>query len=247
MGIKIGYLTDIHLRRAVPGTSPIEIRHCRAMPERLPEALDRLRGAAPDIILCTGDVLDLPEEPGASSDLRFARQLFDDCGAPYLVLPGNHDPFPDDFYRVFPTPQKRLAIEDCELISFYEDACFDGELASRRSEQSLQAMREHLVGAKHRPTFTLLLQHYVIYPDHSQGYPHNYQNDADIRRVMEGSNRPLFSISGHYHPGIPLTQHKGVTYFAGRAFCEAPYPFYLIGVTADGIFVQQLQLEEAEQ
>jgi 3',5'-cyclic AMP phosphodiesterase CpdA len=247
VGIKIGYLTDIHLRRAVPGTSPIEIRHCRAMPERLPVALDRLRSAAPDIIVCTGDVLDVAEGPGALSDLRFARQLFDDCGVPYLVLPGNHDPFPDAFYEVFPTPQKRLAIEDCELISFYEDACFEGELASRRSEQSLQTMHELLVASGHGPTFTLLLQHYVIYPDHSQGYPHNYQNDADIRRVLEGSKRRLFSISGHIHPGIPLTRHNGVTYFAGRAFCQPPYPFYLIDVAADEILVQELQLEEAEQ
>ena len=247
MGMTVGYLTDIHLRKEVPGTSIMEARHCREMAELLPRALARMCRESPDMIVCTGDVVDVATGPGAAQDLRLCKKFFDDCGIPYIVLPGNHDPLPDDFYRIFPAPQKRLLLNNCELISFHEDACFNGEESSKRSERSLHAMEDLLIGANLRPEATLLFQHYVIYPDHNEGFPHNYQNDDDIRIILERSDRRLVSISGHYHPGIPMTKKNGVSYFAGRAFCEPPYTCYIIRTSGGQTTIEGLELGKAAQ
>ena len=117
MGIRIGYLTDVHLRKHVLGTSSIEKRHCREMAELLPRALNRIARESPDVVVCTGDLLDVPAGPGVVQDLQFCKEVFDDCGFPYLVLPGNHDPLPHDFYQVFPKPQRNVMINASELIS----------------------------------------------------------------------------------------------------------------------------------
>lgn len=215
------------------------------MVELLPEALEALRQHSPNLIVCTGDLVDIPERPWVFEDLRFIRQQFADCGVPYLVLPGNHDPFPKDFYRLFPGPQKAQTVNGCMLVSFHEDACLEGEQASRRSDQSLDEMEELLMPADHHPEVTALFQHYVIYPDHSEGYPHNYRNAAEIRRIVEQSEHNILSISGHYHPGIPLVQENGVSYFAGRAFCEAPYTCYLIEASASGITIEPIEMRKA--
>ncbi|MCK5157240.1 MAG: metallophosphoesterase [Spirochaetales bacterium] len=241
MGIRIGYLTDIHLRKEVSGTSIIETRHCRKMAGLLPSALARMCRESPDMIVCTGDVLDVSTGPGVDQDLRLCKKFFDDCGTPYVVLPGNHDPLPDDFYRVFPVPEKRLLLNNCELIFFHEDACFNGEQSSKRSERSLHTMADILMRAKCCEEATLLFQHYVIYPDRNEGYPHNYQNDDEIRSILEQSDRQLLSISGHYHSGIPMMQKNNVSYFAGRAFCEKPYSCYIINASEHGIFIEELE------
>lgn len=215
------------------------------MAKLLPDALARICRESPDMIVCTGDVVDIPTGSGVIQDLRFCKNLFDDCAIPYLVLPGNHDPLPDEFFRIFPKPHKTVMLNKCQLISFHEDGCFNGEQSSRRSDQSLKTMGDLLLRANWCPEITLLFQHYVIYPDHSIGYPHNYQNDGDIRRILEQSDQPLLSISGHYHPGIPMTQKNGVSYFAGRAFCEAPHICYIINASGSGITIEELKMGKA--
>jgi hypothetical protein len=215
------------------------------MAELLPEALEVLRQRSPDLIVCTGDLVDIPEGPGVFEDLRFIRQQFGNCGVPYLVLPGNHDPLPDDFYRAFPRPQKALEVNGCTLVSFHEDACLAGEQACRRSDQSLSEMEDLLIDADGIPEATILFQHYVIYPDHSEGYPYNYQNDGEIRRILEQSNQNILSISGHYHLGIQLVHENGVSYFAGCAFCEAPYTCYLIEASGEGSSIEPIEMRKA--
>lgn len=244
---KIGYLTDIHLRKEVHGTSAITTRHCRKMAELLPLCLAGMCRESVDMIVCTGDVVDCPSQPEVIQDLKFCKKLFDDCCVPYTVLPGNHDPLPDDFYRIFPKPDKKVMLNNCELITFYEDACFNGEPASRRSKRSLHEMKEFLIQTECSAEATVLLQHYVVYPEHNETYPHNYQNDGEIRNIMERSNRLLFSISGHYHPGIPMTQKNGVSYFAGRAFCEEPYAFYIISFSRNETFIEEREIKEGLQ
>ena len=61
---------------------------------------------------------------------------------------------------------------------------------------------------------------------------------------MERSERTILSVSGHYHPGITLTEHRGVHYFAGRAFCEAPHAYYVIEIEGAALAIQSAQLPE---
>ena len=228
--VRIGYLTDIHLRDAVPGDSSISRRRTREMARLLPLCLDRLSKQGVDLVLCTGDLIDDPAHPLAVKDLETMGELFHHCGMPCVLIPGNHDPRPESFYRMLPRPERRLRIGGCELVSFYSDACEQGEDACTRADGEMGVLHAVCRDAAPVSGITVIAQHYVIYPDHNEGYPHNYRNDAAIRQEMEGANRPILSISGHYHPGIPLTEHRGVRYFAGRAFCEAPHMAYVIEI-----------------
>jgi hypothetical protein len=218
------------------------------MAELLPRAINRIVRESPDVIVCTGDLLDVPAGPGVVQDLKFCKEVFDDCGFPYLILPGNHDPLPHDFYQVFPKPLRNVKINTSELISFHQDACFDGEQASTRGEQSLREMEELLGRSNGCREVTVLIQHYVIYPDlNNAGYPYNYQNAGAIRAILEQSNRQILSISGHYHPGIPLQQKNCVSYFIGRALCEAPYTCYMIDAARNGFLIEELALGKERQ
>ncbi len=105
-------------------------------------------------------------------------------------------------------------------------------------------LRSQVIGSPPPAGLTIIAQHYVIYPEYNQGYPHNYQNDAAIRQVMARSPHTILSISGHYHHGIPLTRHDGVCYFGGQAFCESPYPYYIISVEGTEFSIQDCQMLE---
>lgn len=238
--MRIGYLTDIHLREAVPGSSPIARRLSRQMTEMVPRCLDRLCEQGVDLVLCTGDLIDDPAHPLALEDLRMVRDMFERCKMPTMLIPGNHDPRPDLFYRIVPEPDRGrkdrgLRISGCEVILFHRDACTEGEEACTRSDDEMAVLEGVCLDAPSGAGMAIIAQHYVVYPDHNEGYPHNYRNDAAIRQLMEQSRRPILSISGHYHPGIPLIEHRGVRYFAGGAFCEAPHPYYVIEIGAGSI------------
>jgi hypothetical protein len=126
------------------------------------------------------------------------------------------------------------------VVSFGDDACPEGEIRAIRTEETLRFMRDTLGHQPPDVTLTLLAQHYVLFPEHTgAGYPHNYANDAAIRDTMEQSPRRLVALSGHCHPGHPLTEHRGVTYFTGRALCERPYPFYVLHIEGPALRVEE--------
>lgn len=240
--MRIGYFTDIHLRRAVPGTSEILKRRCRQMPEVLQRCLERLKSEGVALIICSGDCVDEPDHPEAATDLATVHDIIEAISVPAIVIPGNHDSYPDEFYRIFRKPDKSMISENCRFITFYEDICIAGELDSRRGETSLKTMHDLLSENSPDVKHTILIQHYLIYPDLSD--PYNYQNAAEIRAIMETSPRKIFSISGHYHRGISPTVHNGVTYFCGKAICEDPFPYYIIDTDGDEISMQEFLVEE---
>lgn len=244
--MRIGYLTDIHLRDAVPGTSSIASRRCREMVDLLPECLGRLCACGVDLVLCTGDVVDDPADPRALDDLSLARELFDRCGVPYLVIPGNHDPIPEVFYQAFTRPERRQQLGDHELIVFADDVCVEGEEASARSTAELHIL-DQMLSSSAPAGVTLITQHYLVYPERNEGYPHNYRNDAAIRQVMArpvAMGRTILSLSGHYHPGVAPVEWEGVWYLVGRAFCEAPHPYAIITLEENTFKVEERTLTE---
>jgi hypothetical protein len=92
----------------------------------------------------------------------------------------------------------------------------------------------------------VVAQHYLIYPERNEGYPHNYRNDGAIREAMVQSaaitGRAILSISGHYHPGVAPTESDGVSYLVGRAFCEAPYGYAIITLEGRAFRVEEYDL-----
>lgn len=238
--MRIGYSTDLHYRGAVPGTSPIAKRECRRVLGLLETCLADLSRRGVDLLICTGDLVDDPEHPAAPEDLAALRKVIEATGLPSILLPGNHDPAPEAFYRVFDRPTAVIQADGGQIVSFCDDVVEEGSLASTRADSALAQMRSSL--GQPSPGWTLALQHYLIYPDRNEGYPHNYANAAAIRAIMEASPRALVSVSGHFHPGCEATRHNGVTYLCGGAFCEAPHPYYVIEIETAGASVQAFRL-----
>jgi predicted MPP superfamily phosphohydrolase len=247
--MRIGYLTDIHLRDAVPGTSRIARRRCREMRALLPACLDRMSAHEVDLVLCTGDVVDDPDDPRAGQDLELVRKLFEQHGLQYIVVPGNHDPVPEIFYRVFPRPPRRQSVDENELVVFVDDVCVAGEDACTRSSEEMRALEQTLSASLTPAGVTIAAQHYLIYPPRNEEYPHNYRNDVAIHKVMAQSaaltGRTILSISGHYHPGVAPIECDGVWYLIGRAFCEAPHGYAIITLERGGFDVDQRDLATA--
>lgn len=243
--MKIGYFTDLHFRNAVPGTSECPERMSRRIKEILGRCLKNLRKEGVDLIICTGDLVDDPRHPEVEKDLRTLRDMLGGVPIPSIIIPGNHDPAPEAFYLIFTQPRKAMKIEDCEFITFFEDFFQEGELTFRRSDASLVTMHNLLNESPSDVKHTFCLQHYLIYPEHDEEYPYNYENDSVIRELMEASPRKILSISGHYHVGFRITRHNEVSYFCGKAMCEHPFPYYILDTGGDEIIIQEFQCLEA--
>ena len=95
------------MRRALPGSANKPERLSRQMPDRLRDLAGRLDDLGIDLVLVTGDLLDVPDEyidgslsdpaeraemtAQAEADYREFKDLMDAMGKPYVLIPGNHD------------------------------------------------------------------------------------------------------------------------------------------------------------
>lgn len=225
--LKIGYFTDSHLRENVPGTSKSVRRMCRQMKTRLEECVELWRAEHVDLIIGTGDLIDDATQPETPEDLALIRSTLDQLKVPKIIIAGNHDPYPGVFYEVFDRPSFLTVMGRYQFVSFLDHPMPHSE-ASERPSESMQRMEKALSYNPENIDLTITLQHYEVYPEFTGGYPYNYTNATAIREAMEKSKTKVVSISGHYHKGIPVTEHNGVTYFAGKALCEEPFPCYTI-------------------
>jgi histidinol phosphatase-like PHP family hydrolase len=168
------------------------------------------------------------------AELRRLRLLVDRLDAPVLALPGNHDPEPDRFYRVFPKPPPAADIAGLRLLSFL-DAEEPGYNAYR-SPADLQRLRAE---ANRSADSTLVsLQHVPLFPPGLHSCPYNYTNADDIIAANRAAGVSLV-ISGHYHRGLPLFEHDGIHYLTAPALCEAPFRFLVVDIDGDTIAARE--------
>lgn len=257
--MKIGYFTDPHLRENVPGTSTVARRMSRLMKTRLEECVETFRREKVDLVVCTGDIVDDETHPSVPEDLALIRNVLvsgfpmrsnpetPKLNVPIIMIPGNHDPYPGVFYEVFERPEFLMVMGlprsfrgRYQILTFV-DYCEPGEKASERDRDSMVRMEKALSYKPEAIDRTITLQHYVIYPEGLKGYPYNYKNATAIREVMEKSETKVLSISGHYHRGLGPTEHNGVTYFAGKALCEEPFPCYVIELEGKDVRVREIR------
>jgi DNA repair exonuclease SbcCD nuclease subunit len=247
--MRLALVTDLHYRGAVPGTSRLAKRESRRALDLLDQVIARCGAARVDLLVCAGDCVDTHDDPNVFRDLETLRDHFAAAPFPTIVIPGNHDPVPDAFYRVLPRPPRIARFGsrgEVEVITFYDDHVEEGVQQSSRRPELLAFMREHLAANPPDVLHTVCIQHFVVHPPHTgTGYAHPYANDAEIRAVLETSPRRLLVLSGHNHAGHALSVHNGVTYLTAQALCERPYFYYLIDLNGPTSSVQQLALEDA--
>lgn len=241
--MKIGFVTDLHYREAVPGDAPNPKRESRRVGTLLLRCLQHLQDAGAELVLVAGDNVDSPlDDPRLNADLVSLRDMLSASGIPFVIIPGNHDPDPEAFYRVLPMPPRAFRLGDCEIITFCDDM-FDRQMkCASRQTGVLNEMRGLLSSVPSSIRHTILLQHYVLHPEqehHGSDYRYNYLNDGEIRTILEASPRKILSLSGHLHRGHPLVTHNGVSYLVGRALCEHPFPYHMLHTRAEKIDIQE--------
>jgi len=248
---RIAHLSDFHFRRSLPGTSSIAARRSRG--GMVEAVLARLAERPPDLLVITGDLLDVPmflleavprgfSMPGgvdpwreaALADYRYLRERLEATGIPYRVVPGNHDD-PEAFAAVFADQEPDFRFRGHRVLSFLDHEQ-EGN-APRRLTPSRDRFEDALADAD--PTPQIHLQHYLLHPVMEGGYPYHYPEHAALRREIASSGRVRLSLSGHYHAGTPLREEDGTVYTVAPALCHAPHRWRVYGIAADGAITME--------
>lgn len=230
---RIAQITDTHLRKAIPGHAAIQARRSREAPRLLEAALVDARQRGADVVVVTGDLLDVPadiseDDPAVEADYRFIRELLDSTEIPWLVVPGNHDAY-EAMSRVFGAEPQIKELDGLRFVTFW-DREHAGNVP-RRVDAERQRFADVLSDPDDTPQ--VHLQHFVVTPALNEGYPHTYDDGVELRRATVASGRVRLSLSGHYHPGTELIHDDGTAFATGSAMAEAPH-LYRMYVVADG-------------
>ncbi len=239
--LKIGVFSDVHLRKIVPGDSTNDRIASRLMHKRVCDSLKAMSEAKVDLVICCGDLIDIEHEK-VPLDLELMREAMSEVDAPKIVIPGNHAPHNDDFYNAFHKPPDKTTIKGYDFITFIDE--FDRETqTAKRSDTDLQRLARETETESDSPLL-FVVQHYPVYPNltdyYGKKYHFNYTNAGELRKTMENSQRRIFSISGHYHPGFGPEIVGNCTYFVAKAMCEQPYPYYLVSVQDDEAIIGEI-------
>lgn len=253
---RILHLTDLHLRHYQPGSAGLPARLSREMPAALKALTRRLPELKPEVLVISGDLLDVPDEviaggspdarshdvwlPEVERDYRLIREWLVGTGIPFVLCPGNHDHEPL-FRRVFPE-----ALETLEAAG-WRFHCFWDELGPDRQPRRTAARRALFEAALTRAEQDLPqihVQHYITDPPTTyKGWRYDYEGAAEMKAQVEASGRVRAVLSGHYHPGV-LKRDGGVLYSGPPAFCEAPHPFRVYDFGREEIAVEDHTLSE---
>ncbi len=248
---RVAHLSDLHLRRAVPGTAPVARRRSR---ERVLErALEAVVREKADLVVFTGDLLDVPEflisgpplgfeGPGEEArwqeavreDYREIRRQLEGCGIPYRVLPGNHDHGPL-FAEVFHDQGVEWLGGGFRWVTL-TDWEQEGH-RPRRLGPSRKVFDRVLGDADATPQ--VHLQHYLLRHPGVGDYPYAYEEGEWLRGAIAASGKVRLVLSGHYHRGCPLEEERGTLYTVAEALGEAPHAWRLYELSQEGGVVCQ--------
>jgi histidinol phosphatase-like PHP family hydrolase/calcineurin-like phosphoesterase family protein len=225
--MKLAVITDLHFTR----------QENLQLPERvgqfadifLLKAVKRLnRYIKPDLVFIGGDLINDSNAVDAISLLEELKQIIELIECPVIVIPGNHDPVADQFYRIFERPTEAVDIAGVRFLTFIDEE--QPGYNAVRSQQNLAKMRQ-LAGAFDGPVVSL--QHVPLFQQGTAPSPYNYTNSDEIITAMRESGVTL-SVSGHYHTGYDVVTVAGVQSVTAPACCEAPFQFMEIDIDNNG-------------
>jgi D-glycero-D-manno-heptose 1,7-bisphosphate phosphatase len=236
--VKIAHITDLHMRKQLPGCAPETQRLSRKMPGLFERALECIARDKPDLLALTGDILDFPEHAvhdsrylgWAEEDMQYIAERLNALPFPSAVLPGNHDPM-QSFKRVFGTLPDDFMCEGYRMVSFYDEE-HDFHIPRRILDERQKLNRVLDDGV---PSPQVHLQHYIIWPELDKSYPLNYREAEHLQIQLSADDRIRLVLSGHYHAGIPLQKHNETWYATAPAFAEKPHQYCLYTISGDTV------------
>lgn len=208
------------------------------MPELFALAVERIVALQPDLLVLTGDLLDYPldaladpaTQEQARRDLALIADILSRLSCPMAVVYGNHD-HPALFREAFGHTPADQTVAGWRIVSFLDE---EGEAnVPVRTGSERRRFTSVLANAGSLPQ--IHVQHYMVWPENTEGYPYSYGASAEMHDAIVASGQVRLVLSGHYHRGAAPIMDKGVTFATVPAFCEAPHPFWVYDVAGDGV------------
>lgn len=247
--LRILHITDLHMRCAQPGTADQKDRRSREIPDILDRLKAKLPHWSPDMIVMTGDLLDVPDNVvfenlatedadafaeavrHAGADYTWMREWLTSTDLPWVVIPGNHD-HRGAFVDTFGTTSPDTVIQGWRFIGF--DDALDNHRAPIRTTKE-QSRFETSIAPETDAIPQIHLQHYLLRPRVHRRTPYSYKLESSLAARVDASTQVRAVLSGHYHPGAYTKSAAKVTYSTAPAFCEAPFPVRLMDLDAETV------------
>lgn len=246
--LRILHLTDLHMRSALPGSAAQPERKSRDIAGHLDTLAKRFQRLRPDVVVITGDLLDVPDnvvdesladkDPEgfqsavdlAALDYQWMRSWLESAGVPWVVIPGNHD-HRSAFAGVFGTVSPDVVHCGWRFIGF--DDILDPRRTPVRPREECTRFAAAIVStAAAEPQ--VHLQHYLLRPRIHRRTAYSYAPEAELAARVSKSASVKAALSGHFHPGAFARDLSGTVFSTAPAFCEAPFPFRLLELSTDG-------------
>lgn len=230
MPIKIALLSDLHYSTLGNMLIPERKNECAMFFLKRAVEYFRITGA-PDLFIIAGDCVDAPSKEESFAHLKEIADYMAKAPAPSIIIPGNHDPAPEEFYRIIPRPPEYMDIKGMRFVPFPYDPERPGYNAFRENN-ALKLMEKSADGFSGR---IAAIQHVPLNPPGCDDVtsPYNYENAEEVVSAMKKCGYSL-SISGHWHPGDGQYEKDGITYITAPALCETPFRTLIITVGDDG-------------
>ena len=220
--MRIATITDLHYSLTMNVLCPD--RAGEKASELLESALESIARIGADVLLVGGDLVNDPKDTVLLDRLA---KIIANAPCPFIVIPGNHDPAPDEFYRHFQKPAEHLDVNGIRIIPFPEDEQTEGYNA-RRSAESLE--RQRRLSNAGLPCVSF--QHVPLYPKGSVNSPYHYDNADEI--YANCGPKMSLAISGHDHCGRMPSFHPPFPSIIVPALCQKNFPFAVIELDDKG-------------
>ena len=190
-----------------------------------------------DAIVLLGDLVDNGLAGDVDLDLKELSDEIRRLDKPVIVVPGNHDFVPERVLEIFGDEPGPRAIKGCQVVTFVDR--YDEKDFATRGQDALNMLRS--VRAENPDATLVVLQHNPIHPPIESSYPFHLTDNAEVMRTYSECRVGL-SISGHYHPGQPLSESGGVRYLTAPALSESPFRFMHVRLRGAEVEVREVRL-----
>ena len=233
-------VSDLHYVRVADHVCTIPERHTSLALDLCQQAYETLckQGFDLDLAIVLGDVVDDGTAVGADRDLEEVSRTMRAWQIPVLAVTGNHDGDGVRFAEIFGRAPGLNVVGDVGFLLF-EDSVGEGHVTTRPEDSVIIPGQVAALSPGKR---LVALQHNPIYPPIDREYPYLLSNaDAVVESYREAG--VLLSLSGHYHPGQPPSQHAGVTFYTAPALCEEPFRFAHLQIEGQTVAIQEFDLQ----
>lgn len=231
---------DLHYVKRAEHVCPNPARQGGLAKTLLRKCLHRLHhvGVRPGLVVLLGDLVDNGQAAGAEHDLAELADTLKAMKLPVLTAHGNHDGDAARFEALFGAPGFREIGGYGFLV--FNDRVAEGDLTTRGASDLALVER---VRAAHPGLPLVAVQHNPIHPrvGGDGAYPYMLTNGDE---VLDGYVRAgvCLSLSGHYHPGHPVSRLGPLSAYIAPALCQAPFAFAHVRLSGGEVTVREHRL-----